>query len=503
MRETADISAGPRQAVIDIGSNTVRLVIYGGAPRAPVVVWNEKVTARLGSDLSATRTLSADAMDIALAGLRRYRILLNQLGVRDITVLATAAVREAENGPDFVTAAEAIGFAVDVVSGEREAALAAAGVRGAFPGATGLAADLGGGSIELVPLSGGNAGPGASLPLGTLRLAAMADQGRDAVRAKVDKKLGKAGLDVPKGGTLYLVGGTFRAFATWVLAQQDCPIDDPHGLSLDAASARKYARKLEKADPDKLAQVPNVSSMRAAKLPDAALLLNQLIQRYEPAELVVSAWGLREGLLFERLDPLMQSQDPLLTGVTTYASPRGGSASLAVRIAAWTAAARSAEWHGDERLRIAATQLALASMSVDPNLRLAQSLNLALHKRWIGLDFAGRAMIAATLAANCGAPVPSEVEGLASPAALAEAAAWGMAMRLFRRLGGNALAALDTTVLHNDGQQLILAIAEECAALCNEGVERDLGKLAAALTLEPVIRFLPQKELRDFASGET
>ena len=496
MRETADISEGPRRAVIDIGSNTVRLVVYGGNPRSPIVVWNEKVTAKLGEQVAKTGSLDLAAMDEALAALRRYRLLLDQLAVEETSVLATAAARDADNGRHFLDEVRAIGFEPNLLPGEEEARIAATGVVGAFPSGRGLVADLGGGSLELVPIDRGAVHEGVSLQLGTLRLAALEEEiGAGKLKAKLAKLVKKAGVDADRVDDLYLVGGTWRAFASYVLAQRGSAIDDPHGLALPASEAVKIAKKLARSRPDKIAAMQGVSSMRAAKLPNAAKLLQVLVEQYEPQALVVSAWGLREGWLYDRLQPLARAADPLLAGVTNYAAPRGGDPSLASRIAGWTASAQPDECRGDERLRLAATQLALATMTVEPNLRLPHALNVALLKRWVGVDFTGRAMLAAALGANCGADCPPELGEIADDRALAEATAWGLAMRLFRRLGGNARSTLVATRLTKKDGALVLTFAEDYAALCNAGVEKDLGKLADALKLRPEIAFRPMREL--------
>ncbi|MEL6738710.1 MAG: Ppx/GppA family phosphatase, partial [Pseudomonadota bacterium] len=158
------------RAIIDIGSNTVRLVVYGGSVRAPTVLLNEKVTAKLGRDIAWNGTLADEAIAIALRGLERFVLLLEDLGVTDVETVATAAVRDASNGDAFVESLAAMGLSPRILSGEEEATLSAHGVAGAFPGALGIVADLGGGSLELVNLESGAVSDPVSLPLGALRL---------------------------------------------------------------------------------------------------------------------------------------------------------------------------------------------------------------------------------------------------------------------------------------------------------------------------------------------
>ena len=495
-RGTADFNAGPRSAVIDIGSNTVRMVIYGGASRAPAVLWNEKVTAKLGRDMATTGRLSDEAMATALAGLRRFAALLAMQGITDVQTVATAAVRDAANGAAFLEQVCATGLAPRLLSGPEEAEIGALGVLGAFPSANGVVADLGGGSIELTKVADGACAGGISLPLGTLRLASLRAQGEDIFDREVNQMLEQAAWQEGKGATLFLVGGTSRSMAIYGLRSSKSVLDDPHGLCLTTDEATQMMQEIGGKTREQLAKVSGITSMRAGVLPDAAALLDLLIQHIQPERVIFSAWGLREGLMMRRLEPAAFLQDPLLAGVAAYAAPRGGRPDLAARIAGWTVDARPAQGQGAERLRLAATMLALASMQIEPNLRVAHGLNWALHKRWIHLDASGRAMLAAALAANTGATTPpARLTGLAEPEALREAICWGLAIRLFRRIGANALDSLNTTCLRAHDGMLELRFAASAAVLRNRGLEKDLDKLADQLGMTPMITVMPDDRL--------
>ena len=506
-RGNADFSSGPRNAVIDIGSNTVRMVIYGGAARAPAVLWNEKVTARLGRDMAATGRLSDEAMATALAGLARFAALLAMQGITDVETVATAAVRDAENGAQFLEQVRATGLMPRLLTGIEEAIIGAQGVLGAFPAANGVVADLGGGSLELTRIADRACSEGISLPLGTLRLESLRAAGPDVFAQEVGRLLhntpwpqsqatGKAVHD------LYMVGGTSRSVAIYGLRNAKSALDDPHGLSLNGADAAALMAAISSKTREQLAKVSGIASMRAAVLPDAAALLDLLIAHIRPARVIFSAWGLREGLLMRRMEPVALMQDPLLAGVAAYAAPRGGRPELAARIAGWTADARPAQGQGEERLRLAATMLALASMQIEPNLRVAHGLNWALHKRWINLDASGRAMLAAALCGNTGATsAPGELAGLADPEQLREAICWGLAIRLFRRIGANALDSLNTTRLRAQDGRLELRFSAHSAVLRNRGVEKDLDKLADQLGMEPAIIIMPDARLSDDGPG--
>lgn len=509
-RESRDSALGgttAERAIIDIGSNTVRLVVYGGTMRAPTVLLNEKVTAKLGREIATTGRLADEAMALALRGLKRFALLLADLGIKDIETVATAAVRDAANGPEFVESLRAIGLNPRVLSGEEEALLSAHGVIGAFPDARGIVADLGGGSLELVRVADGQTDSASTLPLGTLRLPEHRPQGRkgDAARAEMrkslDKVIRKGGWDLaaaPEGtnGTLYLVGGTWRAMAVYAMAARGYPLSDPHGFAIDAAAALDLAMGLAASESDVLKGRDRISAMRAEKLPDAAVLLQALLARLAPDQVVFSSWGLREGLLYDRLPAHTRTQDPLLAGVTVFASQRGSSPTLATRMAAWTLDAAPARGHGSERLRLAATMLALAGMQIEPNIRLPQAINWALHKRWVGIDGKGRAMLAAAIAANGNQlSLSSGVRALACPEAIEEAVRWGLALRLARRLGGQSARSLEVSRLVIEDDALVLRLAESHAALFGSPTEKDMKLLAGRLGIGWRVDVVPESEL--------
>ncbi|WP_245638350.1 Ppx/GppA family phosphatase [Croceicoccus bisphenolivorans] len=482
---------GGKRAIIDIGSNTVRMVVYGGSHRAPQVLANEKVTARLGRGLADTGRMSDESIALAMAGLGRFALILRDLDITDVETVATAAVRDAANGAEFLAGVEALGLGVRLISGEEEARTSAYGVIGAFPRAVGVVADLGGGSLELISVSGDEPGRGTTLPLGSLRLAALREAGDEKFHSRVGKALKNAGWKEPCGGTLYLVGGTWRTMAILAMRQQGHPLSDPHGLEIDAATAMKLARRTAKTSSEALKAIPRVSTMRSLILPDAAALLVCLLKLLQPERLVFSAWGLREGLLYDRLEPVERAQDPLLAGISLFAGQHGAPPMLATRVAAWTVDGSPQDGEGSERLRLASTMLALASLQVEPNLRLQQAVDWALYKRWLAIDDVGRAMMAATILANGGTTeLPTLLTDLAPQERLDEALTWGLAIRLCRRIGLQSRKSLLMTRLRAENGILRLAFHESHAALATHPAPKDLKNLADRLGLEPKIEVL-------------
>ena len=518
-----DAVASDARAIIDIGSNTVRLVIYGPPRRSPVVLHNEKVTARLGKGVAENGRISDKAITQALTALARFSTLLRLRGVVDVQTVATAAVRDAGNGANFLRAVAGLGLSPRLLSGEEEAEASARGVAAAFPGASGVVGDLGGGSLELVTIAGAASAHATSLPLGTLRLPALRAGGGAKFARRVRKMLEAADWRGEQGRTFYLVGGSWRAFGRYAMLRRKWPVDDPHGFSLTAEEALRTARRLREsglaahhgdaaalaASSGQAAKMPvkaairpkgkpapvaalhplagamQVSASRLTSLPDAAALLEVLVRELKPARLVFSSWGLREGLLAASCDATVTLEDPLLAGITAFVEQHGeGLAEAAAEVARWTAHANPGEGGGREGLRRAAIMLALASMRSEPNLRGEVAAKWALRKRWIGISDGGRAMLAMAVLANNGrTAIPRDLLRIASPAGLREGLAWGLATRLARRFCGASAEAMAQSALAIEGSVLVLTVEPAIAALCSELVEKDLRLLAECLGL--------------------
>ena len=476
------------RAVIDIGSNTVRLVIYGDPQRSPTVLLNEKVVAQLGQDLEATGLIPDLSIEIALLALRRYALILEDRGIREIDVVATAAARDAGNGPEFVERIRAMGLKPRLLSGEQEARAAAAGVAGAFPKASGLVADLGGGSLELITLTEGVAGQGTTLPLGTLRLAALHARGSEFFAQKVAELLQAQEWAKGAADDLYLVGGTLRCLAAYVIRQDNYPLTDPHGFVLSAKRADTIAQTVAQMSPDELGKIEGITSNRAITLPDAAALLRTMLETYQPKRVVFSSWGLREGLLFDKLEPLAQEQDPLLAGVSHFVRERGVDPAVATHVAGWCSGVLPERDLADSRWQMAATMLALAAARVEPNWRARHALDWAMYKRWIALDAEARGQIAAAQLASCGiTQMPEEIKRIASKDAIKLAVTWGLAIRLCRRMTAGTRLSLLTSKLRLAGDQLQLTLDTTRKDLNGVGVEKDMRNLASWLGVEPNI----------------
>ena len=279
-------------AIVDIGSNSVRLVVYAGASSPPTPIFNEKVVAGLGAGKS--RTLPKDARSKALAALSRFRVLIDDMNVRQTAVVATAAIRDAEDGSAFIDEVVRIGFDVQLLSGEEEARLAGEGVSWGMADAAGIVGDLGGGSLELVEVGAGADERGLSMPLGVLRIDHSSRGEREA------REILKAGIDQSalrergRGRAFYTVGGSWRALARIDMIANGLPITDTHGYRMSPDRPRRIRSLVDAKDP-RLSAV--VKPERLATSPVAAMLLELIVDELEPSQIVVSAFGIREGLL--------------------------------------------------------------------------------------------------------------------------------------------------------------------------------------------------------------
>ena len=315
-------------SIIDIGSNSIRLVVYEGIARSPTVLFNEKMLAGLGRGIVSTGKLDPEGVTRAVEEFRRFRALSDQAGAGAPHVIATAAAREAVNGPDFIHRAENIlGTGIRVLSGREEAYYSALGVVSGFHPAQGVAGDLGGGSLELVDINGEAIGDGITLPLGGLRLQDMAKNSLTAAARIARDELTRAKL--LKGGegrVFYAVGGTWRNLARLHMNVTDYPLAVMHHYEMDIEGSLGFLRQVAKGDVDKIKGIEGVSKNRRALLPYGATVLLEIIAAMKPSKLVVSAFGVREGFLYSLLPPQEQRADPLIScsgGTGAAARPIG------------------------------------------------------------------------------------------------------------------------------------------------------------------------------------
>jgi exopolyphosphatase/guanosine-5'-triphosphate,3'-diphosphate pyrophosphatase len=353
-------SAARPVAIVDIGSNSVRLVAYQGLSRAPTPIFNEKAMCALGKGVVTTGRLPEEGVEKALKALKRYRALCETMGVLDIDVIATAAARDAENGPAFLDAAcAAIGREIILLSGKREAELSALGVVSAVHEPNGVVGDLGGGSLELIDVKGDQLGKGVTLPLGGLALMdASKKSPREATRIARKAIAGAKPLEHLKGRTFYAVGGTWRSLAKLHMRQRNYPLGVMHNYRIQTNEAADFAALVEHVDSAAIEDIESISAARRPLLAYGAIVLDEIIRRAKPREIVISAAGVREGLLFERLSEAERKVDPLLAASRELESLYSRAPGYGDELIAWTdafvASTEIDELPEEKRLRHAA-----------------------------------------------------------------------------------------------------------------------------------------------------
>jgi exopolyphosphatase/guanosine-5'-triphosphate,3'-diphosphate pyrophosphatase len=478
-------------AIVDIGSNSVRLVVYSGATRLPSVVFNEKVMAGLGKGLTETGALTPESRLRTLAALARFKLLMEQLGVSRHRVVATAAVRDASNGAAFLDDIRALGLDPEVLSGEQEAIMAGRGVMSSIPDADGIVGDLGGGSLELVDIKDGEVRHAASLPLGVLRLAPLAATG--GFRREILLALQRTGfIKRGEGRDFYMVGGSWRTLARFDMALLDHPLPITHQHEMAPERPQLLLRELPALDKARAARIPFLSASRVSQLPVATRLLRALSIALKPRRLVTSSFGIREGLLYSDLPEEARAEDPLIAAAREAGTGLGRFAPHGELLDRWIGRVFDdpAQW---ARIRLAACLLADVAWQAHPDYRAERGLDMALHGNWVGIDAAGRVMLAQALFCSFGggSDLPeAAMSRLCSPEQLRRASQWGLAMRLGQRLSGGVAIGLERTRLRVEGGRLQLEMREEDLALLGEAVERRFRTLASSLRLAPERAFV-------------
>ncbi len=477
-----------RTAVVDIGSNSIRMVIYQGAERCPAIIFNEKVLAGLGRYLTSRNEIIDESMELGEAALARFALLCREMGIDRIASFATAAVRDASNGAKFLGIAEKCGFAPEILGGEEEAELAGLGVLSAIPEARGVVGDLGGGSLELAYVGDGAVGARYSFPLGVLRLAEMREQGSSKVEKKIRKMIREVEWpESPKGLPLYLVGGSWRSLARLDMHDTEFALPVIHQYSMAPERAAALVKRLKDTEKAEIKPLEGVSTSRFPYLPDAAWLLAIVADELGSQELVASAFGAREGYLYRMLSPEERARDPLLVATDEMGRAEGRFDGSGDNLAAWMAPLFAKESDRERRIRRAACNLADVAWRANPSFRAERGLEIGLHGNWVGITPAEREMLGQALFTSFGGG--SEIfpggGSLAGDKQTQLAISWGMAMRLGQRLGGGSEGAIIRSRLTLSDDALLLELPESLRALYGGSVEKRHQQLAGQFDREP------------------
>ena len=477
-------------AVIDIGSNSVRLVVYESMSRSLVSVFNEKTLCGLGREVQSTGLLAPDAVAKALTSLKRFRALCKVQKVGRVYAIATAACRDATNGPDFIAKAERIcGVKIEILSGPREAKLSALGVISGIHKPDGIVGDLGGGSLELIDVRGNSVRGGVTLPLGTLALQDLSHKSLKRAERIVRSELSDlTRLKAGRGRTFYAVGGTWRALARIHIIQSGYPLGVMHGYSVPASDALDFARRVRRlAAANMLANIEAVSDARRPLLTYAALVLEYIIRVAQPKTIVFSTFGVREGLLYSMLPEAERAMDGLLCGAQALNGLLSRSARHALELIGWTdrlvRVVRLRENDEDRRLRHAACLLSDIGWRVHPDHRGEQTLSLIVNGNFGSISHQGRAFVGLSVFFRYAGlseqnEPPVVIQELVTPAQLERARVLGAAFRVAHLISAARPGVLPATHFRSHGRKLMLVFEHKMVDIVADRVGSRFRQLA-------------------------
>ncbi len=496
-REAPDLSEGV--GIIDIGSNSVRLVVYADHGRVPIPIFNEKVLCGLGRTVGSTGQLDPQGIDRALAALARFRGLTSALGITSVEAVATAAVREASNGAYFIERAEHLcGTGITILSGADEARYAAEGVAAGFPNADGLVGDLGGGSLELVRITGGQQGEGLTLPVGPLRLIDLSGGSIASARDLVAKAFDE--VDLLAGGkpsSFYAVGGNWRNIARIHMAGEDYPLRILQAYSLRRREAMDLSKLISGQSRKSLERVPDVSRRRHETLPYAALVLEKVLEVTGASDVVISAYGVREGLLYSRLSPKDRAMDPLWSWAENVGARLGRFPEHGEELERFTAPLFKSELllaadAEERRLHHAACHLSDIAWRIHPDYRSQHVLLEILRAPVSGIDHKGRVYLSTAVANRYRSGLTNtdndRILALLDEEHTARASVLGLALRLGHTISAGAPRLVTGFRLEPQPGKLTLLVPSTKRDLLGESVAKRLSSLARALGVEPDVQ---------------
>lgn len=486
-------------AVIDVGSNSVRLVVYRLIGRAMTPILNEKVMAGLGRSVGQQRRLSPEGVAQAISALRRFAALLDGLGITDIHAVATAAVREAEDGAAFLErVARETGIKLRRIDGGEEARLAALGVLAGAPDAHGVIGDLGGSSLELAPIHPAGPGPGETFPLGPFALM-RGEFDADAVAARTDALLAKSavlrGFAPGKSGVFYAVGGAWRALGRIDMTLRKHPLGVLHHHEMSRADVLRVTEFVRRQSRKSLERFEEAAAKRAETLPYAAVVLERLLRQGGFDTVVLSAYGLREGLLWERMSAHDLATHPLVAAAEAFGSLTRRARLFGIALSAWLdplfeAVAPAFSRERCRILRPAATRLADLGATLHPDQRSGIMFDLVLRAPFPAITHPERAYLAAAVHHRYTRAPPKSpaYETLLTDDLRRHAFGLGAAMRLGADLSGRGEALLARFDLRARDGDLVLSVLPEHADLMTEQAGKRLEPVAQAFGFRAVTR---------------
>lgn len=483
-----------RVGVIDVGSNSVRMVVFDGAARSPAYFFNEKSLCGLGRGLSETGRLDPEGRTRALAALHRFALLAEGMDLHSLTAVATAAVRDADDGAEFQARVLAeTGIRLRVIDGLEEARLSAQGVLLGWPGADGLVSDIGGASMELAEVGSGRVGRRVSTALGPFRLQKVSG-GKKGLKRHIASVL-EAQREVvgARHERLYLVGGSWRALARLDMERRGYPLTVLHEYAMTPNSIRKTIDWLDDSDCSELKARTGLSGGRLALVPLASVVLRQLLKVFRPRQVFISGYGIREGLLFEQMPQELRTRDPLIEACSFAEANNARMPGFGGKLFRFLKPLYAGA--PPERLRMvkAACLLHDVSWRAHPDFRADACFDTATRSNLAGLDHVGRIFLGVALLhryrnSRGASPRMAALAELLSQEERRDAEVLGKAMRFGAMFSISGPETAGRLKYYPRKRMLELVLTPHTQALFGEVAQARFRSLAKALSVETKVR---------------
>lgn len=475
--------------VIDVGSNSMRLVVYDDLSRAPFPRFNEKSLVALGDGLDEDGNFTDDTMERALNAIGRFKSISDAMGVTRLDIIATEAMRRARNGPELIARIEdRTGLTPRLLSGEEEATYAAFGVISGFFQPRGLVGDIGGGSLEIAEALGDRVGERkVSMPLGALPVRAMMKSSVKEARKQVDAILDANLPPLLTEPVFYAVGGGWRALARIHIAMNDWPIGVVHAYELPADDVAELAKSISRMTPEDVAQLPDVPGRRIETLSASALVMWRVLRKLKPERVVFSALGLREGWLYSQLGAEEQYRDPLIEGTLALGLPDSRVSEFPEALGRWTNDLFPGEVQSDRRIRMAVCALTDIAWRDHQKVRAAESFLRVLQFPFIGVTHPERAFLASAIMARYGGKLTkmdTRATDVLTPNDIRKAEFLGRALLLAHRFSASVPDILEHAKLVIDSDVVRFVIEETSDVPDSDTVKSRLTQLAKIFGLD-------------------
>ncbi len=482
-----------RVGVVDVGSNSVRLVVFDGAARSPAYFYNEKIMCALGAGLSETGKLNPEGRARALSAIRRFQEIARQICHGDLTAVATAAVREADDGADFCEEVlRETGLKVHVIDGEEEARLSAQGVLLGWPGSYGLVCDIGGSSMELAEIDNNQVGRRMTSALGPLKLRDIKG-GKKGRRAYINETLDQLKDQMgSQRNRLFLVGGSWRAIARIDMERRGYPLLVLHEYRMTAKAINATAKYIKENDLEELRQRCGVSSSRMSLVPYAIDVLKGVVRRFKPHDIAVSSYGIREGMLYEQMPDRLRRRDPLIESCRFVEAKDARLPGLGKELYKFILPLFSTASEERKRIIRAACLLHDVSWRAHPDYRAETCFDNATRANLGGLRHSERVFLGLALLHR----YRNKREGtrfadlyeLLDEKQLKQAEVLGKALRFGAMLWLDSSADMGELKWRPKKRELHLTLPKSASALYGEVAEARFQSLADALNAKPIVR---------------